>query len=116
MHRALLGVANALSTVGVEQMGRGHVAGADGGIGLERNADQAELQQAGPTGPAVGGVWGKRQRVGGVGSEGIVHGRGSVRGNSYGPGPSAVPECWASGAGPVESLQSLPVGRAQPSK
>jgi hypothetical protein len=30
----------------VEQVGSRHVAGADGGIGLERNADQAELQQA----------------------------------------------------------------------
>jgi hypothetical protein len=32
VHRALLGIAEALAAVGVEEMPRGHVAGADGGI------------------------------------------------------------------------------------
>ena len=52
--RAVLGVAEAFTTVGVQQMGGRYVTGADGGIGLERNANQAELQQSRPTGPAIG--------------------------------------------------------------
>src|SRR5262245_3018762 len=79
VHRALLGVADALAAVGVEQMGRGYVAAADGGIGLEWNAHQAELQQTGPTGPAIRRGAGKRRSVGGVGREGIVHGRSPNR-------------------------------------
>src|SRR5262249_1647060 len=75
VYGALLGVADALAAVGVEQMGRGHVAGADGRIGLERNADQAQLQESRPTGSAVGRHAGEGQGVGAVGGKGIVQGR-----------------------------------------
>ena len=37
--RTLFGIADALATVGVEQVGRGHVAAADGWIAFERNAN-----------------------------------------------------------------------------
>jgi hypothetical protein len=46
---AVLGVANALAAVGVELVAGEQVATADGGVGLEGDADQAELEQAGPT-------------------------------------------------------------------
>src|SRR5262249_32522110 len=75
MHRTVLGIAEALAAVGMEEMGRRYVAGADGRIGLQRNADKAELQQARPTGPAIRRGAGKGQRVGGVGRHRIVHGR-----------------------------------------
>jgi hypothetical protein len=55
----------------------GDVAGADGGVGFERNADEAELQQAGPTRPAPRGQSGTggRRRLKEVvgGREGVVH-------------------------------------------
>jgi hypothetical protein len=44
VERAVLGVAEALTTVGVQQVGGRYVTGADGGIGLQRNAYQAKLQ------------------------------------------------------------------------
>jgi hypothetical protein len=43
VHGAVLGVAQALAAVGVQEMGGGYVAGADGGIGLERNAELKAL-------------------------------------------------------------------------
>jgi hypothetical protein len=43
VHWALLGVANALAAVGVAQMGRGHVAGADGRKALERLPEPDDL-------------------------------------------------------------------------
>jgi len=45
-------VAQALAAIGMEEVGAGHVASADGRIGLEGDVDQAELEQPGPTGPA----------------------------------------------------------------
>src|SRR5262249_42555427 len=42
VHVAVLGVADALAAVGVEQVGRRHVSGADGGICLVGKADQTE--------------------------------------------------------------------------
>jgi hypothetical protein len=48
VHGAVLGVAQALAAVGVEEVGRWHVAGADGGIGIEWNADQAGILGIGP--------------------------------------------------------------------
>ena len=83
MHGTVLGIAQACAAVGVEQMRRRYVAGADGGKGLERNADQAQLQQARPTGPAIRRRVGKGQRVGRVGRQGIVHGRVSKKLHSY---------------------------------
>jgi len=79
---ALLGVADALATVGVELVAGGQVAAADGWVGLEGDADQAELEQAGPSGPAAeGGVVGKqgfrgRSLVSGCGVHGITSGNG----------------------------------------
>jgi hypothetical protein len=52
MAGTVLGVAEALAALGMEQVGGGHIAGADGGIGLERDGDEAELQEARPTGSA----------------------------------------------------------------
>src|SRR5436853_7814288 len=67
---AVLGIADALAAALMELVATGHGAAADGGIGLEGDAHQAELQQARPAGPArgsgaaagdnadgVGGVW-----------------------------------------------------------
>src|SRR5262249_39593985 len=54
----------------------------------ERNADQAELQQARPTGPAIRCHAREGQRVGGVGRECIVHGKVSKKLHSYGRGIS----------------------------
>src|SRR5262249_51831023 len=71
MHGAMLSIAEARAAVGVQQMGRGHVAGADGGIGLQGNANQAELQQSRPTGPAI-----RRRPVKGRGS-GVSGGKAS---------------------------------------
>src|ERR1700681_1410896 len=64
MGGAVFGVAESLAAVGVEEVGRGQVAGADGGVGLEGDIDQAELQQAGPTGPARGSAGGVAERCG----------------------------------------------------
>src|SRR5258707_7664867 len=72
---ALFGVAEALTASGVEQVCGGQVAAADGGEGLERDADQAELEQARPTGPAVGGCGSAAQRQG-FGGVGAVWGGG----------------------------------------
>jgi hypothetical protein len=52
MLRTLFGVAEALTAVGVQEVSGGQVADANGGVGLEGDTDQAELQQPGPTGPA----------------------------------------------------------------
>jgi hypothetical protein len=59
-------VSHRLAAVGVEEMGGRHVAGTNGGVGLERNADLAELQQSGPTGSAV------RRRPGTAASDGGI--------------------------------------------
>src|SRR5260370_42199134 len=75
----LLGVADALAALGVQQMSGRQVAGADGGIGLQRNTDQAELQQAGPTGPAIRRRRGERQGFGGVVREIIGDGKVSEK-------------------------------------
>src|SRR6516225_8737124 len=96
MHGAVLGVAQALAAVGVQEMGGGYVAGADGGIGLERNADQAELKQSRPTGPAIRRGARERQGVGVVGTESIVHGKVSKKLHSYGHG---MPPRWRSQTG-----------------
>jgi hypothetical protein len=53
VYRTVLGVADALAAVGMEQMEGRRRAGLDGGIGLDRDTDQAEAEQAGPTGPAT---------------------------------------------------------------
>jgi hypothetical protein len=44
MDGAVFRIAEALAAVGVQQMARRYVTGADGGIGPQRNTDQAELQ------------------------------------------------------------------------
>src|SRR5262245_41301579 len=62
MAGAVLGVAQALSAAGMEQVGGGHGTGTDGGIGLEGNGNEAELQQARPTGPACDRGGGRAQR------------------------------------------------------
>src|SRR5215471_7729546 len=89
-------------------MGRRHVAGADGGIGLERDADQAELQQSRPTGPAVGGGGGEGQGVGGIGRERIVHGTVSEKLHSCGHG---VPPRWRSRTVEPVSRDRCPTSR-----
>src|SRR5262249_31801072 len=93
VHGAVLGVAQTLSAAGVEKMRRGHVAGADGGIGLQGNANQAELQQSRPTGSAIRRGAGKGQRIGSVRRQGIVHGEVSEEFHSYGRG---LPPRWRS--------------------
>src|SRR5271165_1050705 len=75
--RTLFGVAEAVAAVRMEQVGGGHIATTDRGEGLEGDADQAELQQAGPTGPTVGSPAALRQQFGGTGvvGEGVTHGK-----------------------------------------
>src|SRR5579862_545359 len=75
MDLTLFGVAEAVAAVRMEQVGGGHIAPADSGEGLEGDADQAELKQAGPTGPAVGSAAALRQQFGDTGAvgEGVTH-------------------------------------------
>ena len=82
MHGAVLGVADALAAGGVELVAGGQVAAADGRVGLERDADQAELKQAGPTRLAAGsGVVGEQGFRGwGLVSSCRVHGISSGNG------------------------------------
>ncbi len=76
MSGTLFGVADALAAGGVQLVeGRG-LTGADGGEGLERDADQAELQKPRPTGPAGGGGGNPRSR----GLRGVI-GRGGMHGS-----------------------------------
>jgi hypothetical protein len=70
----VLGVAQALATIGVQEVRRRHVAGADGGIGLQGNADQAQLQQARPTGPAMGTILTRRYKGRTIQVEVLEHG------------------------------------------
>src|SRR5260370_38809075 len=65
--RAVLGVAEALTTVGVQQVGGRYVTGANGGIGLQRNAHHTELQKARPPWPARGRLPRELQPFGRVG-------------------------------------------------
>src|SRR2546429_2405102 len=92
---AVLGVADALAAAVVELVATGHGAAADGGIGLEGDAHQAELQQARQAGPARGSGAAAGDKAGGVvvvrgGVEhwqGLQEGQGSdsslPRGGSY---------------------------------
>jgi hypothetical protein len=73
---AVFGVAEALAAIGVEEVGGREIASADGGVGLQGDADEAELEESGPGGSAVGGGAGEVggwSLVGGV-DGGFAHG------------------------------------------
>src|SRR2546423_15335534 len=76
---AVLGIADALAATLMELVATGHGAAADGGIGLEGNAHQAELQQARPAGPARGSGAAAADKADGIMVvwRGVEHGRGS---------------------------------------
>src|SRR5262249_35294922 len=66
----------------MELVATGHGAAADGGVGLEGDAHQAELQQARPTGPARGSSAAAGDEADGIVVvwRGVEHGRGSKKG------------------------------------
>ena len=81
MHRAVLGVANALAAVGMKLMEVTDFAAGYGRVRLDRRVDQAELQESRPAGPAAGDGGRAEERLGqgGIGGNGMVHGRSRER-------------------------------------
>ena len=81
MHRAVLGVADALAAVGMKLMKVTDLAAGHGRVGLDRRVDQAELEKSRPTGPAAGdgGRAEKRLGRGDIGGNRMVHGRSRNR-------------------------------------
>src|SRR5262249_23529999 len=114
---------------GMDEMERTRSRGGDRGVGLDGQGDQAETQQAGPTGPARGNalLWrrpclmgnGPRRRLGhGIGGNrnerrGQDRGRLSIHGSVHGKSPWQVNSGW-SGDGWRCSIQGSPQGARRP--